>query len=143
MPFPALSHEDIRKAIDYRLTESDLPSGIIALGVYSGKAWDDVLLRDPLADTYLEGSANARRVKRAAEFLVAARLAEGWQGAAQSERWTASGATYEVKGASWDARGRAAILRGWADEEFAAYLEEDGSLDFPIGFSLAHGCRGR
>jgi hypothetical protein len=143
MARPALSHESIRKAVDFRLTASDLSSGVIADDIYTGKAWDDAFARDPLLITYDEDSENARRVKRAVEFLVAARLALGWLGNASSERWTASGATYEIRGVSFDRTERAALLRAWAEEEFAAYLDEDGTVDFPIGFTLAHGCRGR
>lgn len=139
---PALSHEDIRKAIHYQMTETDLPSAVIALDVYSGRAWDDVLRRDPLAPTYAEDSDNARHVKRATEYLVAARLAEGWN-PVSSERWVAGGATYEYRGPVWDAASRAATLREWAQEEFAAYLEPAGTVDFPTGFLLAHGYRGR
>lgn len=136
---PILGLEDfdaIRKAIDVSLTAEALSDAVIALPIYAGQAELDVLARDANAETY-EGvdAAKAQRVRNAAIFLAAARLAPA---VPQIKSVALSRSRFDRT--TFDPEKRAAELIGLADAQFAAYLEPEGAvLAVPVMVSCPGG----
>jgi len=140
MARPALDHQSIRFLLDVNLSAVDLPASVISSSVFAGEAWRRALARDPLADSYADGSAEQEAVKRAVEYLTAAELALGWT--VMSEESFAGG-DYRYRTQAFDGAARAALLRSQAEAQFVAYLDEAVSFFLPGGFAVVHGCRGR
>jgi hypothetical protein len=127
---PILSSADwpaVRSAISVNVTQTLLTDSVIAQDIYWAAAEDEILLRDPNAASYAPaGSApNAAkwsRVRRAAIFTLAARLAEALPPPVTLERQ----GDYEYQRKSWDPEERADDLRQLANQELAAYLNASG-----------------
>lgn len=129
-------YPEIRAALDADLNANDLPDSIIAMTIYKDAADQDVLERDPDAATRTGEDAN--RVKRAAIYFCAARLAP------VVVRLTSLSVTtrdMSYSRATFDPEERAAQLRNMAEEQLALVLEVDPAR--PAFFSVAHGTRGK
>lgn len=135
----ALDYPAVRAAIDVSLSTGDLPDATIALGIYHAAAIQDVIARDPAAESRTDDELE--RVKRAAIYFLAARLC------AATVRLTSL--SIQTRDMSYskpaqDPDERAAELRGLAEAEIAAVLTPDeGDYARPTFFAVAPGYRGR
>jgi hypothetical protein len=133
-------YPEIREQLDVTLDSTLLPDATIGRDAFVGEAEREVLARDPLALSYSAGTDNAKRVRLAAIYLTAARLAVALPVLTSEE---VSGAS-RYQRAAWDPAVLASRLRQLAGEVFAAYLETSGSTSsVPFAFGLACGRRGR
>ena len=140
MPLSLSDYSLVRQALDVTLTEDDLPDSVLGSALYEEAARDDVLAVDPEAESRT-GSA-ARRVARALVYFTAARVAPVLPRLLQEQienddvRYR-----YQVQAKDWEAE--AARLRGLAQAELAAYLNDDGRVETLSYFGTACGRRGR
>lgn len=136
--FTGDSHAQVRAALDLRLTPANLPDETIEQPIFIDEATEAVLVADPNAATYTEGSQALKRVRRATSYLVAALLCPVVPNLTQLQL----GDT-RINWKEWDALARAAQLRGLAAAALALNTEPDGLLPFGTSFTTAHGYRGR
>jgi hypothetical protein len=129
----------IRAAIDIKLDSTFLPDSIIALSIYAAAADQDVLARDPLAES--RTGAALQHVKNAATYFCAARLISAIpQLTAERE------GEQQYTRQSVNVAERAAELRGLAASELDAVLDPDPgdvTAQRPTFFARASGGRGR
>jgi hypothetical protein len=129
----------IRAAIDITLTTDDLPDSIIALPIYAAAADQDVLARDPLAES--RTGAALQHVKNAATYFCAARLILALPQFTQEREGEQQYTRQSVNVAD-----RAAELRGLAAAELDAVLDPDPGdvvAQRPTFFGRLAGGRGR
>jgi hypothetical protein len=129
----------VRAAIDVSLGKSELPDDTIALGIYHAAAVQEVLARDPDAES--RTGDELARVQRAAVYFCAARLCP-----AVVRLTSLSIQTRDISYSkpAQDPDERAAELRALAEAEIAAVLtpsEDDYAR--PTMFAVAKGYRGR
>lgn len=129
-------YPDIRAALDADLSDKDLFDATIALTIYAPAADQDVLARDPDAETRT-GEA-AQRIKRAAIYFCAARLAPA---VVRLTSLSISTRDMSYQRATFDPVERAAQLRNLAEEELGQVLELDPAR--PEFFSVGRGQRGK
>lgn len=126
----------VRAAIDLELDSTALPDATIALAIYAGAADQDVLARDPLAET--RTGSDLIHVQNAAVYSCAARLIIALPQVTSEE--TPDGHRYQVR--AWEPAARAAALRALAAAELDAVVTADASADRPPFFTRASGTRG-
>lgn len=126
----------IRAALDVDLTESKLPNRTIDLPIYRDAADQDVLA--VIADAESQTGENANRVKRAAIFFCAARLAPV---VVRLTSLTVQARDLSYSKPVFDPEKRAAELRQLAVEELADI--SSASPTRPTFFSVATGTRGK
>lgn len=133
-----VSHCDqIRAAILADLADQDLPNDIIAMDIYMGRANAEIVERD--ADAESRTGADGSRVLRAAIYLCAAYLCPTVERKMRVQV-TQRDVSYSRSG--FDARARAAELRGMADDEMSQVLTGASPERFTM-FGRASGTRGR
>ncbi len=132
----SVNYPDVRVALDADLADKDIPDATIALLIYAPAADQDVLERDPDAESRTGEDAN--RVLRSAIYFCAARLAP------VVVRLTSLSITtrdMSYQRATFDPEERAAQRRNMAEAELALVLETDPAR--PEFFTVAQGQRGR
>lgn len=136
--FTANSSDEVRAALDLRLDAAMLPDETIHAQIFVDEATDAVLLADPNAATYLEGTTALERARRACVYLVAALIAPvlpnmtAYQLGSERFSWE-----------KWDGLARAAQLRGLAAAALALNTQADGLVAPMVQFQTAPGYRGR
>ncbi len=132
-------YPSIRAAIDLELDTNSLPDAKIALDIFSGAADQDVLERDPDAESRTGEDAN--RVTRAAIFFCAARLVPVVMRTVSLSATTRD-LSYTRKMSEIDARVNE--LKGQAVAEIDEVLDPDNdTASMPRMFTYASGDRGR
>lgn len=133
-----LSHCDqIRAAILADLAEQHLPNDIITMDIYMGRANAEIVERDTDAES--RTGADLNRVTRAAIYLCAAYLCPVVERKMRVQI-TQRDVSYSRQG--FDARARAAELRGMADDELSQVLTGSSPERFTM-FARASGTRGK
>lgn len=128
----------IRAALDTSLDRSALPDDTIALDIYQGAAEREVQERDP--DWATRSGADALRLRAAAVFLTAARLA-GAVIRVTSVNVQSRDLSYSRP--VFDPAQKAAELRALAEQELTAVLTPSADTSGrPTMFSLASSRRG-
>lgn len=127
----------IRAAILADLAEQDLPNEIVSLDIFMGRANAEIVERD--ADAEGRTGADGDRVKRAAIYLCAAYLCPTVERKMRVQV-TQRDVSYSRSG--FDARARAAELRGMADDEMSQVLTGASPEQFTM-FGRASGTRGK
>lgn len=129
----------IRAALDSALDAASLPDAVIAQSIHIGAAIDEVIARYPTAET--ETDANiVKRLKRAAIFLTAARLAPV---VVRITALTITKGDVNYSKQVFDPTKRAEELRALAEKELEAVLEPTTqAASRPIMFTVASGRRG-
>lgn len=110
-------YAEIRAAISTHLTDTDLPDAVIAQDAFIGAAEQEVLDRYPDAGS-AAGEA-AERVRRAAIYLTAARLAPA---TVVITSLSAQGRDLNYSVQPYDPDARQQELRGYADAELLAIV---------------------
>lgn len=129
---------EVRNALDLRLSVDNLPDEVIEQPIFRLEAEEAVLLADPAASTYMEGSTALDRVRRAVSYITAALIAPVLPNITQLQLGD-SRFTWE----KWDGAARAAQLRALAAAALALNTETDGQVPFMTSFTTAPGYRGR
>lgn len=133
-------HPAIRAAIYVGLTSNDLPDAIIALDIYREAARQEVLVRDPLAETRL--GDDEKRVTSAGIFLCAAKLCAPIAPLIFAS-YNASARDMSYNRPPFDQERRAQELRGMADELLNTVLSPTAtSPSRPTQFATVSGTRG-
>ena len=130
-------YSEIRAAILSDLEEHDLPDSLVGLDIYVGRAEAEIVERDP--DAASRTGADGNRVRRATIYLAAALLCPAIERKTRVQIQTRD---VSYSRASFDARVRAAELRGMADDELAQVLT-GSSPTRPTMFARAPGTRGK
>lgn len=129
----------IRAAIDVKLAATDLPDAVIALDIYKGAAIQDVLARDPSAESRT-GDAEVH-VTSAGIYFCAARLCPA---VVRVTSLSVSTRDLNYSRQTFDPEQRAAELRALADTELARVLEpSEDTPSRPTMFTIAAGTRGK
>ncbi len=129
----------IRAALDTDLTADTLPDEIISLSIYAGAADNDVLKRDPDAES--RTGSEATRITNAAIYYCAARLAPA---VVRITSLSINTRDLSYQKPTWDPAEKAAELRALADAEIDAVLEPDATVPArPTLFGRAAGRRGK
>lgn len=131
---------EVRTALDVTLDSTLLPDATLEMDAYNGEAEREVLALDPNALTYSAGTDNARRVRLAAIYLTAARLALSLPVLVSEQ--TPSGQRYQRQ--AWDPVTLSGRLRSLATEVINTYLYPSTPASaIPFMFGTVAGCRGR
>lgn len=129
----------IRAALDTELDSDKLPDSIIALSIYKEKARQDVLKRDPDAES--RTGDKFTHVQNAAIYLCAALLAPA---VIRVTSVNVQGRDLSYQRRIWDPADKAAELRELAEQELAAVLTPtDDTPGMPTMFTVAGGTRGK
>lgn len=136
--FPTGSTEQVRNALDLRLTTSNLPDAIINQVIFKDEALEQLLAADPNALTYTDPSTAFSRAHRAMVYLVAALIAPVLPNLTRLELGDSVFAWEK-----WDGLARAAQLRALAQAAIALNTEADGLVPAMRQFETARGYRGR
>jgi hypothetical protein len=131
-----LDYPDVRGALDSDLSEKDLPDAFINRKIFAPAADQDVLDRDPDAET--RTGADGERIKRAAIYFCAARLAPT---VVRLTSLNVQTRDMSYQKPVFDPDERAAQLRNMAEEELAEVLSVEPAR--PEFFSVARGTRGK
>jgi hypothetical protein len=128
----------IRAAIDVSLGPAQLPDAVLALSIYVPAAIDDVLSRDPLAES--RSGAELVRVQNAAVYFAAGRAVPATP-VVESQQF----ADFRYQRAKVDQAERQRDLFGRAESELAAVLNvvSPDTDARPTVFARAPGGRGR
>jgi len=148
---PILTSDDypaILAALDTKLTSADVPDSLLDRIIYAPAADQDVIKRFEAAGSALDpeeevegDTANANRIKRAAIYFCAARLAPA---AIRITSLSVNTRDMSFSRETLDPGARAAELRALAEAELADILEPDEETpNRPTMFRLAPGYRGR
>jgi hypothetical protein len=128
----------IRAALDSKLNDQQLPDSIVELPIYRAAADQDVLDRDPQAES--RTGSGADRIRRAAIFFCAARLAPV---VVRITSITIQAHDLNYAKPVFDPEKRAAELRQMAEEEIAAVVAPAETTPArPTMFTTASGRRG-
>ena len=129
----------VRGALDTELTENELPDSTIGLPIYRFAAEQDVLERDPQAES--RTGDELQQVKVAAVYFCAARLAPAVV-RLTSLNVTTRDISYQK--ATFDPASKSSELRQYAEEALATVLEpENPTPGRPTILTVASGDRGR
>lgn len=129
----------IRAAIDTELDTNSLPDAIIALSIYAGAADNDVIERDPDAES--RTGDEATRILNAAIYFCAARLVPA---AIRITGLNTTTRDLSYRRPLYDPEKRAEELRGLAEEEINEVLTpSETSPERPTMFTVASGVRGK
>lgn len=129
-------YDQVRACLDTSLDEAGLPNEIIDQPQYAYAAADEVLSRDPLAESYFD-DAKVRRVQNAVAYLTAARLCPALPNLTSFQEGELR---YQMK--EFDPIAKAAQLRAMAASELALNTSTTGAVLPPNHFWLAAGRRG-